>query len=308
MTWLELVTLAVLAVWNQATYTLLEVAARPGLNGWQATKITSTSTAIANTMPAGGALGVGVQTAMYTSYGFAKPDIAISLMTTGVWNTFVKLSMPIVALTLLALSGDPNRGLAAAAFMGSAVVIAAIALFAVVLRSERGAVSAGDLVGRLIAPIWKLFGRPAPRETGRSFADFRAKTNQLLRRRWLPITLTAVISHVTLFVLLLVTLRHVGIAASEVSWQEALAAFAFVRLISVVPITPGGLGVVELGLTAALIAAGGAEAQVVAGVLVFRALTFALPIPVGLVAYLFWRKGAAARALARDLPAAHGTS
>jgi uncharacterized membrane protein YbhN (UPF0104 family) len=50
-------------------------------------------------------------------------------------------------------------------------------------------------------------------------------------------------------------------------------ACAFIRLVSALPITPGGLGVVELGLTAALIAAGGDRAEVVAGVLVYRALT-----------------------------------
>jgi putative heme transporter len=80
-----------------------------------------------------------------------------------------------------------------------------------------------------------------------------------------------------------------------VSWAEALAAFAFVRLISALPITPGGLGVVELGLTAALISAGGDEAQVAAAVLVYRALTYLPPIPIGAVLYLKWRKGSEAR-------------
>ncbi|HEY7875748.1 MAG TPA: YbhN family protein, partial [Actinomycetota bacterium] len=75
----------------------------------------------------------------------------------------------------------------------------------------------------------------------------------------------------------------------------ALAAFAFVRLVSALPITPGGLGVVELGLTAALVTAGGDEAGVVAAVLVYRALTYLLPIPIGLFLYLTWRKGSEER-------------
>ena len=54
--------------------------------------------------------------------------------------------------------------------------------------------------------------------------------------------------------------------------------------------TPGGLGVVELGLAAALVLAGGEEAEVVAGVLVFRGLTFVLPIPLGALTYWWWRR------------------
>jgi uncharacterized protein (TIRG00374 family) len=82
---------------------------------------------------------------------------------------------------------------------------------------------------------------------------------------------------------------HVGVSDDQVGWAEVLAAFAFVRLLSALPITPGGLGVVELGLVAALVAAGGNEPPVVAGVLVFRALTYLAPIPVGVVTYVIWR-------------------
>jgi uncharacterized protein (TIRG00374 family) len=104
------------------------------------------------------------------------------------------------------------------------------------------------------------------------------------------------VSHLSLFLVLLLALRHVGVGADEVGWVEALAAFAFVRLISALPITPGGLGVVELGLTAALIAADGPREAVVAAILVYRALTYLLPIPFGLAAYIRWRSGSKARA------------
>jgi uncharacterized membrane protein YbhN (UPF0104 family) len=58
-----------------------------------------------------------------------------------------------------------------------------------------------------------------------------------------------------------------------------------------VPVTPGGLGVVELGLTAAL--GSGLDStgknQVAAAVLLFRALTWFAPIPLGMLTGLFWR-------------------
>jgi putative heme transporter len=90
---------------------------------------------------------------------------------------------------------------------------------------------------------------------------------------------------------LLVALRHVGVSDDEVSWQAVLAAFAFVRLLSAVPITPGGLGLVELGLTATMGSGlpDGTKNQIAAAVLLYRALTWLLPIPLGVGCWLFWR-------------------
>ena len=74
-------------------------------------------------------------------------------------------------------------------------------------------------------------------------------------------------------------------------WQTSLAAFAFVRLLTALPITPGGLGLTELGLVTIL--AAGADhrvsAQVTAAVLLYRAVTYLPPIPLGALACLAWR-------------------
>ncbi|MGH2734615.1 MAG: lysylphosphatidylglycerol synthase domain-containing protein [Actinomycetota bacterium] len=295
MTWLELLTLGVLAVANNSTYWLVEVSARPGLSYRQAMKITQTSTAISNTLPGGAAFGAGLQTAMYVSYGFLPKDIAISMALTGIWNTFVKLAMPIVALALLVLGGSAGGALVASSLIGVLALVGAILTFAVILRSERGALGVGRRIGSLLALVSPLTRRSPQADWGAAAADFRRRTIDLLRIRWSHLTAAAILSHVTLYIVLLMTLRHVGVSNSVVSWQEALAAFAFVRLLSALPITPGGLGVVELGLTASLVAAGGEEALVVAAVLVYRLLTFVLPIPVGALSYFLWQHETARR-------------
>jgi hypothetical protein len=66
-----------------------------------------------------------------------------------------------------------------------------------------------------------------------------------------------------------------------VPWQTSLAAFAFVRLLTALPVTPGGPGITELGLIATLAAGAGhrASAQVAAAVLLYRAVTYLPPIP-----------------------------
>jgi uncharacterized protein (TIRG00374 family) len=75
-----------------------------------------------------------------------------------------------------------------------------------------------------------------------------------------------------------------------VTWVQALAVFSFARLVTAIPVTPGGLGVVEVALITGLSAAGGNRADVAAAVLIFRALTYVLPIPLGLLSYLYYKR------------------
>ena len=94
-----------------------------------------------------------------------------------------------------------------------------------------------------------------------------------------------------MWLVLLASVRGVGLSQAEVPWQTSLAAFAFVRLLTVLPITPGGAGITELGLVG-ILAAGADHAvagQVTAAVLLYRAVTYLVPIPAGAMACLAWR-------------------
>ncbi|MGH2734370.1 MAG: lysylphosphatidylglycerol synthase transmembrane domain-containing protein, partial [Actinomycetota bacterium] len=201
---------------------------------------------------------------------------------------------------LLVVQGAGSTGLATAAVAGLAVLVGALVLFGLTLRSDALAGRVGSWSGRVFSKLRRLARKPPIADWGPSFVRFRGDTVDLLRERWIPLTLATLVSHVSLYAVLLISLRHVGVSDAEVGWAEVLAAFAFVRLISALPITPGGLGVVELGLTAALVAAGGDEAEVVAAVLVYRAFTYLLPIPFGAMTYLAWRRGAERRRRAAE--------
>ena len=292
MTWLELATLLVAAVWNLVSYMLPQLAALPGLSLGQAALESHTSTAVGNLLPAGQAVGLGVTYRFYTSYGFGGGPITLSLLVQGVWNNFVQLGMPVVALGLLVASGDGAGGLATAAVVGLVVLVLAVAGFAFGLSGERRAARLGRALASVAEAVRRVVRRPGRPDWERSAVAFRAEAITLLRGRWHWLTASTLVSHLSLFLVLLLALRHVGVSESEVSWVEALAAFALVRLLSAFPLTPGGLGVVELGLAAALVLAGGEEAPVVAAVLVFRVLTFVLPIPIGAATWWLWRRSA----------------
>jgi len=90
--------------------------------------------------------------------------------------------------------------------------------------------------------------------------------------------------------------RPETIDRDERAVAEAFAAWSLVRLLGSLPITPGGLGVVEVGLTAALVGFGGANAEVVAAVLLYRFLTIVPTLILGLLAGAIWRRLKAVRA------------
>jgi uncharacterized membrane protein YbhN (UPF0104 family) len=296
MTPVELTSLGLVALWNLVSYQPSLMASLPGLTFAQATISSQASTAAANTIPAGGAFGIGFTVAMYRSWGFGRRPVTLALLVSGIWNNFAKLSLPVVALALVVASGQPDGGVVAASVVGVVTLAVALAVSAAILRSERMAWTIGEWASDRVSGVRvRLLHRSPIGGFGHTLVKLRRETIELVRGRWVALTLATLVSHLSLWLVLLTALRHVGVSNAEVSWQESLAAFAFVRLLSAVPISPGGLGVVELGLTGGLVAAGGDEAQVVAAVLVYRALTYLPPIPIGAVCYALWRRRRAGR-------------
>jgi uncharacterized membrane protein YbhN (UPF0104 family) len=298
MTWLELTSLVVATVFNLFTYWWQNMASIPGLGLWQAAVNNQTTTSIADTVPGGGYIAVGVGYTMYRSWGFTTSAIALSALVTGIWNVFMKLGLPVIALAILAVQGKASGGLVLASLVGVVVLAGGIVLFALVLWKKALARRIGDVLGRAASFLLKLIRRPPVKEWGEAAVRFRRQTIDLVAKRGVALTLTTIVSHLALFLVLLLAVRHVGISEHEISTAQVLGVFAFGRLVTALPLTPGGLGFVELSYIGGLILAGRAHAdvatdvfhaQVAAAVLVFRTLTYGIQIPLGAFTYLIWR-------------------
>jgi uncharacterized protein (TIRG00374 family) len=291
LTWLELATLAAIAGWNLCTYALVWMSVTPGLSFGRAMVMTQSTTAPANTVPgAGPVIGIGMTYGMLGSWGYSRSRTTTAVLVSGVWNSFIKLGLPVLALALVALQGNAGGGRLIAALAGIAGLVAAIVVFALMLRSEEGARRFGVLAGRVASRARRLIGRPPVAGWELATVKFRTRTIDLVEHRWPAITAASLVSHLSLYAVLLVALRHLGVSNAEVGWAEVLAVFAFARLATAIPITPGGAGLVEAVLIGGLVAAGGAKPEVVAAVLIYRALTWLLPIPLGVGCYLWWRR------------------
>jgi len=290
LSWPAVVLLVVVAAWNLASVGPVLMTAFPGLRFWEAMTVAQSGTAASSALPGGEVVAYALVYRMYRSFRLSTGDVAIGMVVSGMFDNLAKFSMPVIAFVCVRLTGNTSTGLAPVAAIGVGLVVASIVVAIGVLRSEAFAGRFGDWVGRVTARPLRWIKRPPLVDFGTHVQEFRRVSIGLLRSRWPLLVGAAYVSELSVFLVLLVALRAVGVDSSQVSWSVVLASFALVRILQSVPITPGGVGVVELGLTGALVAAGGDHAAVVAGVLLFRVFTWLPPLVTGPVFYLGWKR------------------
>jgi uncharacterized protein (TIRG00374 family) len=291
MTWPHALLIAIAAAASLASYWFGICAVLPSLRLREAAVVNLSSNAVANTLPAGGALGMGVSWAMLSSWGVGTEEYVLYTLLSGIWNVFAKLGLPVLALLALLTVTKPDAVLITSAAVGLGLLAALAAGLGLLLHSQRFALRADLVLQRAAAIACRLARRRAPSRIAGSLTGFRGRAAGLLAARGWRITVTTVAANIILWLVLLACLRGTGLSQAQVSWQTSLAAYAFVRLLTVLPLTPGGLGITELGLVSALAAEAGpqASAQVTAAVLLYRAVTYLPPIPLGAAAFLVWR-------------------
>jgi uncharacterized membrane protein YbhN (UPF0104 family) len=300
LTPIESLSLLAATIFNLYTYWLANQAALPGLRMSQSVVVTQTGTSVANTLPAGGAIAIGVTYAILESWGFTAGEATLFVGVTGIWNIFTKLALPVLALALLVITGNTYPALVGAAVIGVAVLVAAVVLLALVFRSKAMARRVGEFLGRAISALLKPFRKGPVTDMGDKAVKFRKETIVLVSRRWVRLTWTTVLSQLALFFVLLLSMRSMGVSEQDVATVEVFAVYAFSRLHSSVPIKPGGVGVIDLGYIAGLSAFDeGEHAAIVAAVLIFRVLTYGIQIPIGAFTYFIWRRK---RGWLRDTP------
>jgi putative heme transporter len=304
MTWAEILLVAVAAAASMVATWIMICSVLPSIRLREAAVVNLGSNAVANTLPAGGALAMGVSWAMLSSWGVSTAEYVLYTLVSGIWNVFARLGLPVLALVILATASRPGAGLIAAAAVGLALLAALAAGLGLLMRSESFAVRAGRVLQRVLVTAFRVARRPRSFDIPGSLLGFRDRAGALIAARGWRITAATAASNLTLWLVLLACLRGVGLSQAQVPWQTSLAAFAFVRLLTVLPITPGGLGITELGLIATLAGVGHHDgAQVTAAVLLYRAVTYLPPIPLGVIACLTWQH---APALIHARPAGAG--
>jgi uncharacterized protein (TIRG00374 family) len=239
------------------------------------TAITLAATSIANSLPVGPALASVFAYRQYRRKG-ATQGLAG-------WVVAASLVVAVVTLAGLAAAGLAVAGAEGASFdlvwVTVAVLLIALALSVVFLKKR--------LLARAVSTVVRLSRRVTGRPRGEigELADRivdQLTFVQLSGRQATGAAGWGLANWGFDCACLACAFAAVGVG---VPWRGLLLAYGAGQLAANLPITPGGLGVVEGSLTIALVAYGGSESSTVAAVLLYRIFQFWIPLPIGWVAW-----------------------
>jgi putative heme transporter len=260
----HLALLALIWAGGLVMYCVVLSSAMPGLGALRTLTVNLTGSAVANSIPLGGAVATALNWRMLKGWGHSNAAFVAFSTVTNALAVLMKLVLPVVAVgCLVAASVQVPMVLWCTAIVCAALLAAAAA-----------------------TAVWLSYrppsAPPARHRWLRRIEAFLAGSGTqivaIVRRRWAWLLAGSLAYTGAQVVLLGVSLRAVGLV---VPISTIVAAAAIERLGTVIPLTPGGAGVAEAGTVAWLIATGLDPTQAVAGVLLYRAFVVVMEIPVG---------------------------
>src|SRR4051794_15335374 len=227
---------------------------------------------------------------MLSQAGLAQTLVATGLTAGSLLLLAALAAMPVLAIPALIGGRRIPTGLLEAGGLALVVFVSLFALCALLMVSDR----AISWVGRAVATVLRRLRprKPAPDALPERLMAERDLVRRTLGRRW-PEALAAAEGRWLFDFLTLQAALEAVDARPRLSL--AVLAYCAAQLLAQVPITPGGLGVVEAGLTGTLALAGVPAAAAAIATLAYRLASYWLPLPVGAGAYVAHRRRFAAR-------------
>ena len=267
--------LAALWLLGLAVHTLALSAAMPGLSHRRSFLLNITGSFVSNLLPLGGAAGTVANYSMARSWGFGPVAFARWALVTNIWDTLVKLALPVVAITWLSTTTLHNSALETAALVSVIGLVLMVIGVAALLLSDRVA----RALARVVARAARVVRRPSDSVAWQHRAvEMRCDTADLVSSGWWRLTVGK-LAYAALQALLLWTcLEVVGL---HVDPAVVFAAFAVQNVLTLLVITSGASGFVEVGMAGVLVALGAPAAGAAAAILLYRGFVFLMEIPVG---------------------------
>jgi len=266
------------AIWAyaQLTRALLPRESRP--TRFDVVRMNLTTLAVSHLVPGGTAAGTSLGYRLLTTSGVPGPDAGFALATQGLGSAVVLN----VLLWIGLLISIPQRGFNAVYLTAAVVGAILLAAFgALILLLTRGEDRAAAVLRAIAVKVPFLDEDKADRVVRRLAERLQelASDRTALRRTILWATANWVLDAASLWV-------FVAAFGVRVSPDALIVAFGLANVLAAIPLTPGGLGVVEAVLTSTLVGFGTPKGIAILGVITYRLVNFWLPIPLGGAAYV----------------------
>ena len=236
--------------------------------------------------PGGGATGTALQANMLSDAGFGIAHAVTALAVQSVLSTAAIVALPVLALPFVIAGTQVPAGLLQAFWIGIPVFLLMVAIAIALFVADRPLLA----IGRAVTWVRAKVQRGTPRDDGLPIRllEGRDRIRHEIGPRW-ELALGASLAR-WLFEYGVLVLTLCGLS-SDPNPALVLLAFVVASVLGLLPFTPGGLGFVEAGLAATLALAGISTGDALVATLVYRLLTFWLPIPLGgIAAYVFRRR------------------
>ena len=241
----------------------------------------------------GGAVGTGMRIHMFSAYGLTPLQISASIIATAVVPSFTTWGLPMVLLAIPTIAGTASDIQQLAVITGTLLISVSILFWWGALRTPKVFL----VVGRVGYIIRAILLRRLPQRLKRArviierteptafSAEMRTALISLLRTRWYLILLSSAGTRAAGYICLWTSATVFG--AQGLEWHEALIAFSLIRVLIALSPIPGGTGIAEIGLIALLERAGVSTIDAAGTTILYRFLTWFIPIVVGTVCW--WR-------------------
>jgi uncharacterized protein (TIRG00374 family) len=241
--------------------------------------------AVTNTLPGGDAVGASVQYRMLAGSGIDTVQAAGGLAVSSIIGVAGLFFLPIFALPVIVGGESVSAGLVHAGELGVIGFVLIVALGVVFLTTDKTLL----IIGRVLQ--WFLTKMPRHRkgstDLGARLVNERDQVRSDLGKNWWK-ALLLIAGRIGLdYASLLAVLRATGTRPNP---SLVLLAYAATAVLALLPITPGGLGIVEASLSGLLVLAHVPSANAVVATLAFRLGSYWLPTMAGGVCYVLYRR------------------
>ena len=259
--------------------------ALPQVSWFVASTSQLTSNAVAKVVPGGAAIGAATGFRMLSVSGIERGSAGAALTATSIISNGVLLCLPMVALFLSILGAPIPDGMIHVAWGGAVLAVALFAFAFSLVRFDRPILWFGRVVTSIASVINKRLGRTGG-PTVEGIVRQRDQMVSSLGARWRAALAAAVGNWLLDYFALVCALKACGV---HPRLSLVLLAYAVAAVLGMIPITPGGVGFVEAGLTAMLVLSGVPSEKALLATLAYRIASYWLPLPAGLGAHFVFR-------------------
>ena len=246
--------------------------------------------AVVSTIP--GPTDIATRFVLYRQWEIPADTATAGIAFAAFFETLSALVLPVIATIGVVVTGHVTRPAVIWLTLISVVVlILSFGLLTGLVRSESLARRFGNWLQRVATRLWRLFRRTPPSGIAQGVMDVRERSKDTLSLHGRAGFAAAVAARLAWFVVLEVALWSVGVTPDILPPSVVLAAMAAVALVSLVPITPGAVGVAEVAYIGFLsaVAGSGLTDEITAAIVIFRAVQWLAPIPIGWILLVIMR-------------------